>query len=69
MVFTFPHYLIQETIECFKEENGIDLSVEEASQYLDSFAELLLAFADVSQEVDSSQNVQMKTDKLCGQVN
>lgn len=69
MFSPFPKYLIEETILCFKEENGIDLSVEEASHYLDSFAELFLAFADVSQEVDSSQGVQVKTHELCGQVN
>lgn len=69
MVFTFPHHLIQETRECFKEENGIDLSVEEASHYLDSFAELFLAFADVSLEADESQNVQVKKRELYGQVN
>lgn len=69
MFFSYPKYLIEETIECFKEENDIDLSVEEASQYLDSFAELFLAFVDVSQEVDISQDVQVKTHQLCGQVN
>ncbi len=69
MVFSFPKYLIEETIQCFKEENDIDLSAEEASHYLDSFAELFLAFADVPQDVDVSQNVQVKTHELYGQVN
>jgi hypothetical protein len=66
---SYPKHLIEETIQCFKEENGIHLSAEEASHYLDSFAELFLAFADVSQEVDSSQNIQVKTHELCVQVN
>lgn len=68
MFSPFPKQLIDETILCFKEENGIDLSVEEASHYLDSFAELFLVFADVSQEVDVSPNVQVKKHQLCGQV-
>ena len=65
MVFSFPNYLIEETIQCFKEENDINLSVEEASQYLDSMSELFLAFADVSLLVDNSQNLQVKTHELC----
>ena len=69
MVFSFPKYLIEETIHCFKEENDIDLSAEEASQYLDSMSELFLAFADVSLLVDSSQNLQVKTHELCEQLN
>ena len=69
MVFSYPKHLIEETIQCFKEENDIDLSQEEASHYLDSLAELFLAFADVSQDVDVTQGIQVKTHELCGQVN
>jgi hypothetical protein len=45
MVETFSQELIRETIACFKEENGIDISPEEANQYLHAFANLFLAFA------------------------
>jgi len=44
-VFSFSKKLIDETILVFKEEDGIDLSPEQADEYLNSFAGLFLAFA------------------------
>ncbi|MBY0294144.1 hypothetical protein K2Q08_02320 [Patescibacteria group bacterium] len=41
----FSPNLIQETINVFREEDGILLSEEEAISYLHSFADLYLAFA------------------------
>ena len=44
--FLFSQNLIQETIKCFKEENGIHITPEQANEYLSEFAGLFLAFAD-----------------------
>lgn len=41
----FSKNLIDETIKCFKEEDSLDLSYEQASEYLRSMAGLFLAFA------------------------
>ena len=41
----FSKNLIDETIQCFKEEDGLDLSPEQANEYLHSLAGLFLAFA------------------------
>ncbi len=41
----FSQKLIRETIKCFKEEDGISLSENEAIAILESFAGLFLAFA------------------------
>ena len=46
MPFLFSENLIQETIKCFKEEDGLELSPEKANEYLHSFAGLFLAFAE-----------------------
>jgi hypothetical protein len=54
--FSFPEHLIQETIQCFKDENNIDLSVAEATEYLSSSSELFLVFADVSLDADDLRN-------------
>ena len=43
-VFHFSTKLIEETILCFKEENNQDVSSEQANEYLNSFADLFLAF-------------------------
>jgi hypothetical protein len=37
--------LIEEIIECFREENNLIINKETANEYLDSFAGLFLAFA------------------------
>ena len=42
----FSQNLIDETIRCFKEEDGLDLSPEQANEYLHSMAGLFLAFAE-----------------------
>jgi hypothetical protein len=42
----FSKNLIEKTIQCFKEEDGFDLSPEQANEYLNSLAGLFLAFAD-----------------------
>ena len=44
----FTGTLIQETIAVFKEEDGIDISPEEAEQYLLRLGGLFLAFAPKS---------------------
>lgn len=41
----YSNKLIQETILCFKEENGLDISEETATEYLDGLSGLFLAFA------------------------
>ncbi len=45
MSFKFSQKLIDETIKCFKEEDGLELSPELVDEYLNSFAKLFLAFA------------------------
>ena len=45
-MYLFSPKLIQETIEVFKEEDGLDISVETANDYLDSLAGLFLVIAD-----------------------
>ena len=42
----FSQNLINETIQCFKEEDGLDLSPEQANEYLHSLAGLFLSFAE-----------------------
>lgn len=45
MSFKFSQKLIDQTIKCFQEEDGIELSPELTNEYLESFARLYLAFA------------------------
>ena len=42
----FSKNLIEQTIQCFKEEDGLELSKEQANEYLRSMAGLFLAFAE-----------------------
>jgi hypothetical protein len=44
-VFLFTQQLIEDTIRLFREENGIELSPEQADEYLRSLAKFFLAFA------------------------
>ena len=44
MSYQYSQKLIEETIKCFKEENGLDISSEQANEYLNSLANLYLAF-------------------------
>ena len=46
MPFQYSQKLIEECIKCFKEENNLDITPEQANEFLDSFAGLFLAFAD-----------------------
>jgi hypothetical protein len=43
--FKYSSQLITETIQCFKEENNIELSPEQANDYLNNLGGLYLAFA------------------------
>ena len=44
MSYQYSQRLIEETILCFKKENGLDLTHEQANEYLNSLANLYLAF-------------------------
>ncbi len=48
--FSFSEQLIAETIACFQEEDGIVLTPEEASAFLENMAGLFLSFTRVSPE-------------------
>jgi hypothetical protein len=45
MSFQFSNNLIQETITCFFEEDGLVISEETANEYLMSLSNLYLAFS------------------------
>lgn len=45
MSFQFSQKLIEETILCFKEEDGLDISEQTANEYLMSLSNLYLAFS------------------------
>ncbi len=45
MQFKYSQQLITETIQCFKEENNIELSPEQANDYLNNLGGLYLACA------------------------
>ncbi|MFA6446410.1 MAG: hypothetical protein WCW14_04160 [Candidatus Paceibacterota bacterium] len=42
----FSQQLVLDTIACFKEEDGVQLTQEEAIEVLESFAGLYMAFAE-----------------------
>ncbi|HBH71428.1 MAG: hypothetical protein UU88_C0001G0033 [Parcubacteria group bacterium GW2011_GWC1_42_11] len=44
--FKFSQELIEETIQCFREENTEDISPETANEYLNSLSGFFLALAD-----------------------
>ncbi len=44
MSYQYNQKLVEETIRCFKEENGLDITSEQANEYLNSLANLYLAF-------------------------
>jgi hypothetical protein len=46
VLFQYSKKLIDETIQCFKDDDDLDISPEQANEYLNSFAGLYLAFAD-----------------------
>jgi hypothetical protein len=43
--FIFSAELIDETVQCFKIENKLDISIEQANEYLNSLSGLYLSFA------------------------
>jgi hypothetical protein len=45
MAYQFSQKLIERLITSFKKENEVDISIETANEYLNSFADLYLAFA------------------------
>lgn len=55
-IFLFSKELITETILCFKEENDIDLTPEEANEYLNSLAGLFLAFSTKGRSIPYGSN-------------
>lgn len=46
MVFQFSQKLVDDIKLCYQEEHGLSLSTEQAQEYLSSFAELYIAFAE-----------------------
>lgn len=52
----FSQQLIDETVKCFKEENGIDVSEKQAVEILENLAGLFLAFSASSGSDDSFFN-------------
>jgi hypothetical protein len=60
-MMVFSQKLIGETIKCFKEENNLDISPEQANEYLKYFAGLYLAFTN-AKETDSA-GLLMKPDE------
>lgn len=68
MSFQFSNNLIDETILCFKEEDGLDISEETANEYLMSLSNLYLAFSmpastpsdnSLEEGVDSKASVEL----------
>lgn len=54
--FKFSSKLIEETIQCFKEEDGINISPETANEYLDSLSGFFLAFTDDTPPRQNDEN-------------
>ena len=63
MSFLFSQKLIEDTIRCFKEENGIDLSHEQAQEALHNMAGLFLAFSKGRGSVVDSAASRKKAEK------
>lgn len=55
MEFKYSQKLIEETIKCFRDEDNLDISIDTASEYLDSFGGLFLAFANKRTSADSER--------------
>jgi hypothetical protein len=49
--FNYSDNLINEAIQCFKIEHGMDITREQANDYLNAFAELYLAFMSKSRPI------------------
>jgi len=67
--FQYDEKLINETIKCFKEENDIDITPEQANEHLNCFADLYLAFAEeepcpTSYEADKVPQADLLTHSL-----
>lgn len=52
-IMEYSEELIEECKRCFKEENNIDLADEMASEFLDSFSGLYLAFAKIRTSINT----------------
>lgn len=46
MPFEFSQNLINETIQCFKEEDNLTITPEQATEYLNGMSSLYLAFTN-----------------------
>lgn len=64
MEFKYSDNLIQETIKVFKEEDTLDISVETASDYLDSLSGLFLAFAGKRTSADPLRVAEVPCDSF-----
>lgn len=49
-MFDFSEKLIEETIKCFKDENGVEFSREEAVEALSNMGCLFLVFSKINKK-------------------